>query len=284
MNQIDGNTKLFGIIGHPVKHSLSPLIHNAAFQKIGYNGVYIPFDIENPGIRTKESFHELGIHGLSVTIPHKNWAFQIADIKDPLSEICRASNTLIRNADGKFSAYNTDGPGALNALYTKIDSLSGKRILMIGYGGSASAIAHAILLNDPPESLYIGGRNQNKIKSFIETFNVHENLITEIKESDEHISSDDIDIVINTTPLGMKFGSVDLPLKSDFITEKHIVFDIVYIPRDTPLIKLAKSKNAAVVYGYLMLLHQAVLQFELFTGEKAPVDLMESVMTEALNI
>ena len=281
---INASTKIYGILGHPVKHSLSPLIHNTSFQLKNYNGVYLGFDIEHPDENTKRSFLELGIHGLSVTIPHKNWAYDISDSTDSLSKICKASNTLIRTSDGTFHAYNTDGPGALHALHTKVNSLTNKNILILGYGGSASAIAHALLLEENPRTLYIGGRNLEKIKVFLDSLHEHSLDKNTILTAGNDLRPEDVDIIINTTPLGMDHSNRELPLDADFVRDFHTVFDIVYIPQETPLLKLAKSKNAEIVYGYLMLLYQAVLQFELFTGEKAPVDAMEQALKEALQI
>ncbi|MDH5656534.1 MAG: shikimate dehydrogenase [Spirochaetia bacterium] len=281
---INPSTKIFGILGHPVSHSLSPLIHNTAFHLQNFNGVYLAFDIEKPDLKTKESFFELGIQGLSVTIPHKKWACSIADSRDSLSEICQASNTLIKTSNHKFSAYNTDGPGALNAIHTKMNSLKNKKVLLLGYGGSALAISHSMILKDSPAMIYIGGRNQEKISEFIKTFDVHDNLSTKIAASGKDLDPEDVDLIINTTPLGMSHADETLPLDEDFIQSRHTVFDIVYVPHETPLIQAAKKRNADIVYGYLMLLYQAVLQYELFTGQKAPVDVMDGLLKEALNI
>jgi len=286
IGQINGETSVFGITGNPVGHSLSPLIHNAAFQYLKINAVYVPFPIKKPNSNSAKALLDIGVRGLSVTIPHKVWAMKTAVKCDDLSELCEASNTLIAGEEG-WSAWNTDGPGALTALKNHT-SIRGRRILLIGYGGSATAIAHTALLEkEKPGALFVYGRSSAKAKAFSESLiNKHKpysgNIIIRSTDLSGDITPEDIDIIIHTTPLGMQGASQELPLPEEFIREFHTVFDIVYIPALTPLVRAAKKKGASIVPGYLMLLYQAGRQFELFTGEKAPVHLMEKELLRAL--
>lgn len=280
---INGETKIYGILGNPVSHSLSPLLHNTAFSFSKFNGVYIPLPIEKPSLSTKTALINMGVSGLSVTIPHKKWAAKIADKRDASSEYCQAANT-IKIKNGLCYVYNTDGAGALNTLERKLKNLNNKCYLILGYGGSARAIAHSLILKSKKRKILIAGRNPKKKQAFIKLLrNKHpqqSSLIHNVEFSD--ISPHDVDVIINTTPLGMHGKKQCLPLPGKLIHEKHWVFDIVYTPRQTMLLKYAQSKKAKCIPGYLMLLHQAALQFEIFTNKKAPLKLMEKTLLQAL--
>lgn len=283
-HSVDGRTQVFGIIGDPVAHSLSPLLHNTAFAFKGINSVYVPFPVEAATPALKKGLMSLNIGGLSVTIPHKAWAAKIADASDELTQCCGAANTLIREGE-ELHAYNTDGPGALRALEVRLNNLRGLRYLLIGYGGSAMAIAHALLIDKLPSLLAVTGRNTKKAGKFVQDLNLaHGKLSVARRVGEEELDPDAFDVIINTTPLGME-GKEDagaLPVPETFIQSHHTVFDIVYTPMQTPLLQLATRKRARTIPGYLMLLYQAVLQFELFTGEPAPEALMEKELLRAL--
>lgn len=280
---IDGKTRIFGILGHPTGHSLSPLIHNAAFAARKINAVYIPFDVEKADGALKRALLALPIAGLSVTIPHKTWAAKHADRIDALTEKSGAANTLLRR-DEELHAFNTDGPGALRALRTGVPELRGRRFLLLGYGGSATAIAHALVLEARPAAVLIAGRNARKLARFVRSIeDAHPKRATLIKGTDfDSLAPEDVDVIVHTTPLGMLGHSQELPLPAEFVRDFHCVFDIVYNPMRTPLVNHAAQKKARIVPGYLMLLYQALLQFELFTGEKAPENIMERELLAAL--
>ncbi|MCR9144317.1 MAG: shikimate dehydrogenase [bacterium] len=320
MIHINGNTRVFGILGHPTGHSLSPLIHNAAFAAKKINAVYVPFDVAATGAALKRGITALQLDGLSVTIPHKAWAAKIADDWDDLTEYCGAANTLIRDPETDYlKAHNTDGAGAVRALKQHCPDLRGRRFLLLGYGGSATAIAHALLLEENPAMLAVAGRNGRKVRSFVSQLksmhNRRSTMIRAVENTVENtttksvansgkktgakggarageapeetagykdLAPEDIDVIIHTTPLGMQGAAQGLPLPADFIRDFHHVFDIVYNPMRTPLLKHAAAAGAQTVPGYLMLLYQAVIQFELFTGEKAPENLMEKELLAAL--
>ena len=291
IHEINGKTRIFGILGHPTGHSLSPLIHNAAFAARKINAVYVPFDVPQTSSALKRGIVALGISGLSVTIPHKAWAAKIADDWDDLTEYCGAANTLIRDPDSEIlTARNTDGAGAVRALKQHLPDLRGRRFLLLGYGGSATGIAHALLLEEHPAMLAVAGRNARKLRTFVSQIkSMHRRRSTMIRAVDagpdgayKDLAPEDIDVIIHTTPLGMQGAEQGLPLPADFIREFHSVFDIVYNPMRTPLLQHAASVGAKTIPGYLMLLYQAVLQFEIFTGEKAPENLMEKELLTAL--
>ncbi len=271
---ITGKTKLYGIIGNPVSHSLSPILHNYIYKYYNLDAVYVPFlftpNKNNEKFLLKSLLNHFNILGLSVTIPYKTLAYQIADKKDDISNFTKASNTLIKKDDGIY-AFNTDGKGALDALYQKT-TLKDKTILILGYGGSASAITGAILLFDKPKYVIITGRNIKKAKQLVRLLNKnikHDSVCTTIEldklKHDKHINITNIDIIINTTPIGMKTYQVDeIPISEDLILSKHIVMDIVYTPLMTKFLEVAKRKRATIIEGYWMLLYQAKYQMELF--------------------
>ena len=280
----DGETTIVGILGWPVEHSLSPLMHNAAFEAKRLNAVYVPFAVEKPGAALKAALCSISnLSGVSVTIPHKAWAARAADRRDPLSEISGAANTLVREKDGTLFACNTDGPGALRALKVHVE-VRGRRCLLIGYGGAAAAIGHALLLEAHPGAVLVQGRNRSKRRRFVDALRKNKGSRRALVRGVEwnEIGPDDVDVIIQTTPLGMKGKPRDLPLPADFLQQRHTVFDIVYNPARTPLVELASERRCTIVPGYLMLLHQAVLQFQKFTGQPAPEAAMEKALLRAL--
>lgn len=279
---------MFGIMGNPVSHSLSPAMHNAAFKARDLNAVYVPFPVESAQPALKKTLLALGIKGLSVTIPHKIWAAKIADEQDPLTSVSGAANTLLFR-EGKVLAYNTDGPGAVRALHER-HRAGGKRYLICGYGGSSVAIAHTLLLESKPAAIWITGRNLKKAQKLIQdiqTKHPKANCLLRAERFDR-IAPEEIDMLIQTTPSGMSSHSgpegvlPELHFDPDWLRKNHIVFDIVYTPMRTPLLSLAEKKGASIVYGYKMLLYQATRQFELFTGHKAPESLMEGILRNHL--
>lgn len=294
MQSITGQSRVFGILGHPVSHSISPLLHNRAFERADFPGVYVPFDVDRTGPFLKTAILHLGLSGLSVTIPHKVWAARAADVRDPLVELTGAANTLLireKHRVRQLEARNTDGPGAIRALKSSLPDLHGKTILVAGYGGSARAIVGQLLLTEKPEQIAICGRNKAKIRSFIRFFekkntrrhgsglSFKKGTLTVLDEAEAGGSA--FDVIINTTPLGMKGFDLALPVPEEVIRTGTVVMDIVYVPEWTPLLEAARAKKARIVPGYLMLLYQALLQYELFTDQEATGDI-ESLMRIAL--
>lgn len=294
MQSITGESQVFGIIGNPVSHSISPMLHNRAFERAGFHGVYVPFAVDRTGPFLKTALLHLGLGGVSVTIPHKVWAARASDIRDPLVEITGAANTILvreKHRVKRLEAYNTDGPGAVRALKTALPDLSGKRILVAGYGGSARAIVGQLLLTEKPGRIAIHGRNRAKIRSFINFFkkknspkrggglSFKPDCLSFFDESADEQAA--FDIIINTTPLGMKGFDLALPVPEGMLRPGMVVMDIVYVPEMTPLLEAARAKKARIVPGYLMLLYQALLQYELFTDLQATGE-VESLMRIAL--
>jgi shikimate dehydrogenase len=254
-----------------VEHSLSPLIHNAGYQALGINYAYVSFQVRDIK-QAIEGIRGLGIRGASVTIPHKTSAIKYLDRLDPLAEKIGAVNTIV-NDNGVLTGYNTDGDGALQAL-EETTSLKGKKAVLIGSGGAASAIA--VGLKAKGVKLVVLNRTEAKASKLAKKVNTSGfgslNRLSEIASAD---------ILINATPLGMWPKTDQSIILKELLHNRLTVFDIVYNPRETRLLIEARERGCNIVYGYKMFLHQAARQFELFTGLKAPLSAMESALAQA---
>ncbi|MDH5720028.1 MAG: shikimate dehydrogenase [Spirochaetia bacterium] len=300
MHNIDSNTKIYGIIGYPLGHTFSPAMHNAAFKAEKINAVYLAFAVKNL-INLKTSLKKLKIQGLSITIPHKIKINRILDKISPLAVQIGSVNTIYWNKEGLLEGHNTDGIGAIEAIKETRFNINKKNILIIGTGGSARAIAMSLLYENP-QKIGILSRNINNSEKLIKNLKlvkketIFENFLykdskdaigvrrkkTVLLENKNQLK--DYDLIINTTPIGMKGFEFEnkSPISGDFLFSNQIVFDIVYNPQETPLIKICKKKKIKVIYGYKMLLYQAAHQFKLFTGKQAPLKIMEKSLKEQL--
>jgi shikimate dehydrogenase len=264
--------KLCCLIGDPIEHSLSPLIHNAGYQALGMDYVYLPFQVKD--IKgAVEGIKKLGIRGASITMPHKARAIEYVDEIDRLALETGAVNTIVNN-DGVLTGYNTDYQGALQAL-EEATPLEGKRAVLVGSGGAATAIA--LGLKRRGARLVILNRTEEKAKRLAEMLDAEDS--GGLKKLNEVSSAD---ILINATPVGMWPHADQSLIPQSLLHNKLIVFDTVYNPKETRLLSEAREKGCTIVYGYKMFLYQAALQFELFTGHEPPLAAMESALTRAL--
>jgi shikimate dehydrogenase len=267
---IDANTSLFGLIGNPVAHSLSPVMHNQAFAAIGYNAVYLAFrviDLDSAikGIRT------LNVKGVSVTLPHKIAVMQCLDEVDETAATIGAVNTIVNN-NGKLIGYNTDCQGALQALRTKT-AIQGKSVAIIGAGGAARAIGFG--LRSTAGSLTILNRSRTN----------GERLAADLQADFLPLNAwqpNRYEILINTTPIGMHPKTDATPISKKDLSKEMVVMDIVYNPLKTRLLKEAEAKKCRTINGVSMFVFQGAYQFELWTGQKAPVEIMQNSVLEAL--
>ena len=274
---INSQTHLFCVIGHPVSQSLSPLMHNAAFQKLELNHVFLAFDVSDlKGFIN--SARLLNIKGMSVTIPHKIEVMKNLDSIDETAQKIGAVNTII-NQNHKFIGTNTDWLGAIKALEEKI-AVSGKNIAVIGAGGAARAIIYG--LNTQKAKIYVFNRNYDTGQKLSDEFGLSGAYpLSEFMKSSKQLN---FDIIINTTSVGMSPDDKNSPVPIQSIRKNQIVFDIVFKPSQTRLLHDAKSQGASIVYGYKMLLYQAEEQFKLFTGHNAPINVMEKAILKALSL
>ncbi len=281
---ITGKTKVAGVIGHPIEHSMSPPMHNNAYKQLNMDYVYVAFHVlpEDIGELIKSS-KVLGIQGLNVTIPHKTTVIPYLDEIDETAEKIGAVNT-IQFKDGIAKGYNTDGIGAIKSIQ-QYTALKGKDVLIVGAGGASKAIAFT-LINEKIKSLTIANRSKENAQKLID--NIKKQTTFEkigyqpINEADEIIG--DVDIIINTTPIGMyPKHEVEPPIKTDKITDKHIVMDIIYNPLETELLKQSRLNGATTINGTSMLINQGLVSFEIFTGRKASYESFEEALLEQLN-
>ncbi|TGL57094.1 shikimate dehydrogenase [Leptospira ognonensis] len=285
------NTKIYGILGFPLSHTLSPWIHNTLFQLANYDGVYLVFERQDWPAVGLGSLQMMGVWGLSVTIPFKEWAFQTADEACTASKTMKASNTLLFE-EGKVLAKNTDGEGALKSILVQDKSLlrsdDSSQILILGSGGSAKGILFSIAeylknQNKPiHKKIRILARNTTAVQEMIESLDAG-NMIQPITLDAAYEESKNISLVIHTTPVGMKGIGGDALLGKDFFHKDTTLFDIVYNPLETPLVKLAKKKRSQIIPGYSMLLYQGIRQFEYFTKIEPKQKWIKAIDTLLLN-
>lgn len=267
--------KVYGIIGYPVSHSLSPVMHNLAFRELGVKAVYGAFPVKPEDLsQAMRGVKALGISGLSVTIPHKVEVIKYLDEIDGKAKEIGAVNTII-NREGSLFGTNTDWIGVLKAFEEVGVSLSGKRVVILGAGGASLAIIYAIIQAGAKE-IVVYNRTFEKAKEVAERFSV-------LAYPWEALSEAYGDILINATSVGLK--SFDSPVAKEVVSRFSIVMDSVYIPLETKLLAIAKEENKITIDGLKMLLYQGVEQFKLWTGLMPPVEKMrEALYQEVLTM
>mmetsp|Transcript_20931 Transcript_20931/g.45776 ORF Transcript_20931/g.45776 Transcript_20931/m.45776 type:complete len:609 (+) Transcript_20931:186-2012(+) len=284
-------TKLFGIVGNPVSHSRSPLIHNTAFQHIGFDGVYVPLLVDDLH-RFLAAFKEHDFYGFSVTIPHKEAALQAASEVDPVAKQIGAVNTLIRQPDGSFKGFNTDWSAAISAIERKLaeggaaqagaSPLKGKTFVVIGAGGAGRALAFGAASKGA--KVVIANRNRERAEALARAMG-GESAGASVADWDA-LARGEVrgDVLANSTSVGMAPKVEETPVPAAAVKNFGLVFDAVYTPVWTQLLKDARDAGVPVVDGLQMFVGQAVDQFVMFTGgQKAPVELMEQVLVDAIN-
>ncbi|MFA5779494.1 MAG: shikimate dehydrogenase [Elusimicrobiota bacterium] len=272
---ISSKTKILGIFGYPIKHSLSPLMHNAAIEKMDIDFIYLPFEVKTDGLPDAVSAIRIfNITGVNVTIPHKE---NIIKYLDEISEEAKkigAVNTIV-NKNGKLSGFNTDYYGFLKSISEKIRPRN-KNVLMLGCGGVARAIALS-LIDSKINRLTVADIDTEKAKYFLEG-SFPQIKVVKISQIPDEIKS--ADIFINATPAGMKAGECS-PIDKKYLRKDLFVYDVVY-NRETQLLKDAKKIGAENSSGLDMLIYQGAKSFELWTGKTPPVDLMKKVLRRTL--
>jgi shikimate dehydrogenase len=277
--EITARTQLCGLIGNPVEHSLSPAIHNAAFQKLGLNFVYLAFRVEDlagaiHGIRALGN-----VRGFSVTIPHKVAILPYLDKIEHTARHIGAVNTIVVEG-GKLFGYNTDASGAVRALTNAAVVLKGSRVLILGSGGAARAIAFALAGTDI-EHLAILGIDAAERQTLAQDLRAKSALQVEevpLNEDSLRQAIRDSQILVHCTPLGMHPKVNETCVEPAWLHPSLIVMDIVYNPLETRLLREAKTAGCRTIHGLEMFLHQAATQFELWTNQAAPTDVMRTVL------
>ncbi len=284
---ISGKTIVCGLIGDPVEHTMSPVMHNAAFEKLGIDYRYLPFRVRQEELgKAIAGMRALNIKGLNVTIPHKVAVIPFLDELDPLAERIGAVNTIVNN-NGVLKGYNTDAGGFIKALLEGGVEPVGKNVVILGAGGASRAIsfslaekgAHLVILNRQLEldwAIGLAQRISQVFKKDVKALELNaENLSMALEKAD---------ILVNATSVGMSPGIDDTPVPSGLLKPGLVVFDIVYNPIKTRLRREAEEAGARTIGGLDMLAWQGALAFELWTGRPAPFGLMKEESFKALGL
>jgi shikimate dehydrogenase len=272
---IDAQTELYGVIGNPVKHSLSPIIHNGAFKRLGWNAVYLTFEVKNVE-EALRGIRGLGVRGVSVTIPFKTEVIPFLDKVEGLAKKIGAVNTIV-NRRGRLIGYNTDCDGALGALEERMD-LRGKRFVLLGAGGAARAIGFGLKERDC--QLIVANRSRKKGERLSKELGCNYLPISSLVKM--KAGELEADVVINATSLGMVPRDGETPIPKGLLREGMTVMDIVYQPLQTKLLREAKEKGCVTVDGLEMLIRQGVAQFEIWTGRRLEIGQVKKDLLRAL--
>jgi shikimate dehydrogenase len=271
---LSGHTRVVGVIGDPVAHSLSPALHNAAFAALGLDWVYVAFPVpRGRGADAVAAVSALGLVGLNVTMPHKEDVASACDELTADAAALRSVNTVVARPDGRTLGDSTDGPGFLDALADDGIAVDGRAALVLGAGGAARAVVLA--LGRAGAAVTVAARRPDAAEA-----------AATLAPGGRAVPPGAIDpatfsLVVNATPLGMSGGD-PLPVDPETLHGDQAVVDLVYHPADTPLLTAARAGGAVAVNGLGMLLHQAARSFTAWTGRPAPLDAMRAAVTAAL--
>lgn len=276
-NSIHKSTKIVGLIGHPVKQSYSPFIHNVSFEISNLDYIYLPFDVPTVNLRNAlKGMVALGIKGFNVTVPHK---VKILDYLNNLSDeatVTGSVNTIV-NENGKLTGYNTDVDGIIESLRHFKNEITGKRVTVIGTGGAARALIYVLIRFYKPQQIHIVNRTEHrgelmkvffKDKMKYDSFKIHELFPPDLVDVFQNSK-----LIVNATPIGM-YPEINDNITSipESFNKDQIVFDFVYNPIKTKFLEVAESQGATTINGIKMLVHQAAKSFFLWTGKEMPMD------------
>jgi len=271
----DAQTELYGVIGNPVHHSLSPMIHNRAFRRLGWNAVYLAFEVKNIE-EALRGVRGLGVRGVSITIPFKTEVLPLLDKVEGLAKKVGAVNTIV-NRKGKLVGYNTDCEGALTALEERVD-LEGKRVVLLGAGGAARAIGFG--LKERGLRLVVVNRSKERGRALGKALRcdyLPMSSLTRMKAGEL-----EADVLINATSVGMHPRDGETPIPEKLLKKGMVVMDIVYEPLQTRLLREAKEKGCIMVDGLEMLIRQGMAQFEIWTGKRLELGQIKKDLRRAL--
>jgi shikimate dehydrogenase len=272
---ITGKTRLCMTIGDPVEHSLSPLIHNAAYQALGIDGdfVYVACNVKPEALAAlADGVRAMGVRGVSCTRPHKLAIMEYLDEIDAIAKTIGAVNTVV-NDNGRLKGYNADWLGIVAPLEA-LTTLAGKQVALLGAGGAARAAAYGVTQRGAKLTIY--NRTLAKAQALANEFGAQARSLDDLSEVKT------MDIIMNATAVGLAPNDGETPVSQGLITDRHIVFDAVYAPLETRLLREARQQGARVIPGTEMLLHQGMEQFKLFTGREAPEAAMRAALLAAL--
>ncbi|MFH0880002.1 MAG: shikimate dehydrogenase [Lentisphaerota bacterium] len=282
--KISGHTKPYAVLGHPIGHSLSPVMHNAAFQELGWDAIYLAFDVHPDHLmEVLPAMKKMGFGGVNLTVPLKETAFHGLSRLDATAQSMRAVNTVAMSEDG-LTGYNTDGQGFLKAVEEAFGcSVKGKSLFVLGAGGAGRAVAltctgagvRSVALADADVE-----RCRKVAQEMDAQFKFTEVQIPETQEQRWALARE-ADLVVQATPVGMKMSDPS-PLESEAFRSGQLAFDLIYMFPQTPFMKAAGQGGAKTANGLGMLLHQGARAFEIWTGVKPPVDVMRKALEKVV--
>ena len=268
-------TETYAIIGDPIDHSLSPNIHNSAFRELDLDCTYIAYKIPKNELSSGlDALKKIKISGFNVTIPHKIDIIKFLDELDENSKLIGASNTVTNHND-TLTGFNTDMEGFLEPILQREIEIKNTNVLLFGAGGAARAIAVGFAKQNAKKITIVNRTidNAKELADLTKKLGLNSEVTTMKNFVDTNTK---YDFIINSTSIGM--NNEDFPIQQELIDEKSVIYDIVYKPINTSLIKMAKKSNSTIIYGYEMLLGQAVKSFEIWTDKKAPYDAMKKAI------
>ena len=272
--------KLYGVIGDPVAHSMSPHMLNDLFEFYSIDATYVAFHVSPENLQDAiKGFRAINLAGLSVTVPHKTAVMPLLDEIDPLAEAIGAVNTIV-NDQGRFIGYNTDGSGYLEGLKKEVSSFTDLNMLLLGAGGAAKGI-YFTMAQAGLKNIDIANRTISKAKELVENcpFPVQSEVLS-LQEAEEQLSK--YDLIVQTTSIGLHPDVDSSPISVEKLKPTAIVSDIIYSPLETKLLREAKRKGARIQNGIPMFANQGALQFKMWTGISPDIERMKSVCLKRL--
>jgi shikimate dehydrogenase len=271
---ITGKTRVTGLFGYPVEHTLSPAMHNAAFDHIGLDFRYLPFLVHPDSLREAlDAVRALNLAGVNITVPHKEKVIPMLDEVDGEASFIGAVNTVV-NSGGKLTGYNTDGRGFMRSLAERDITVQDRRILIAGAGGASRAVSY--YLSEKAAEVRIFDPDRPKLNKLVSELS---KIRTNVSIAETPAGAGGFDILINATPLGLK-NNDPLPFDVSVLSPQQVVCDLIY--RKTALIDSASKKGCRTVDGLGMLLWQGILAFELWTNAEPPVEVMRKALLQAM--
>ncbi len=285
----DTQTRLVGVIGWPIEHSISPAMQNAALREMELNWTYLAFAVEPERVgQALDGVRGLGLVGLNVTIPHKSAVIEHLDEIDDAVEALGVANTIIRREDGSLMGRNTDGPGFLRSLTEHGHSVEGRAVTLLGAGGSARAVAWACA-RDAAESVTVVNRTLERAEGVAELVRATTDLervaavALEAPEAEDAVSG--ADVIVDCTSVGMyPHHEVDPVVPAGWMRAGQVVADLTYNPLDTVLLKAAREAGAETVDGAGMLVHQGAISLQYWSGQEPPVETMRRALLAGLGV
>lgn len=286
-DNINHSTKIVGIIGHPIKHSFSPQMHNMCFQEQGLNYIYLPFDVPTSNLKDAlKSMNVLGIRGLNVTLPHKEKIIQFMDHVSEEASTVGAVNTIV-NEGSQLFGYNTDINGIVESLAPYKEDIAKNTVTIIGAGGAARSVLYTLIRHFKVDKINIINRTEERteaIKDYFIDKMRFENIKTfELMAKENLPQFQESKLIINTTSIGMAPNVEDTPTEiKEAFNSSQIVFDLIYNPIKTKFIEIAESQGATVINGLKMFVVQGAKSFELWTGNKMDTNLMYEELSKSI--